>query len=184
LVRKSRKSSAFRYYSQYACEWEIKMKRPGFLTALVLAQALLISTATPTALADDFEWMNNLNIKAEADSSGYRLRLATRFHIGDTQVSTVVGMTDKPSDAYMIFRLGELSHRSIDDVIRVYRANRRKGWGVMAKQLGIKPGSREFHALKQGHDLYADNTGRHSSHGNVNARNNAGHHGNKHHGKR
>jgi hypothetical protein len=27
-------------------------------------------------------------------------------------------------------------------------------WGVLAKSLGIKPGSKEFHALKRGQDLY------------------------------
>ena len=32
-----------------------------------------------------------------------------------------------------------------------------KGWGNLAKTLGIKPGSREFHALKRGHDLYDEN---------------------------
>jgi hypothetical protein len=29
-------------------------------------------------------------------------------------------------------------------------ANKGKGWGVIAKNLGIKPGSAEFHALKRG----------------------------------
>jgi hypothetical protein len=29
-----------------------------------------------------------------------------------------------------------------------------KGLGAIAISLGIKPGSKEFHALKQGHDLY------------------------------
>jgi len=27
------------------------------------------------------------------------------------------------------------------------------GWGALAKELGIKPGSEEFHVLKGGHDL-------------------------------
>jgi len=35
-----------------------------------------------------------------------------------------------------------------------YRADKGKGWGVLAKSLGIKPGSKEFHALKRGHDIY------------------------------
>ena len=110
-------------------------------------------TLIPTASASDFDWLNNLNIKAEGDSSGYRIRLATRFRIGDAEVKAVIGNVDRSSDAYMIFRLGELSRRPVNEVIKVYRANRKKGWGVMAKSLGIKPGSRDFHALKRGHDL-------------------------------
>ena len=60
---------------------------------------------------------------------------------------------DKPADSYMVLRLSELSHRPVKDVLRVYKADHGKGWGVMARQLGIKPGSQEFHALKHGHDL-------------------------------
>ena len=125
------------------------MKRLGILMVLLFMQ---LSLGRPAGAAD-FDWLHNLSIQAEADSSGYRVRLATRFHIGDADVKAVIGTVDELSDAYMIFRLGELSHRSVDDVVRVYRADRRKGWGVIAKRLGIKPGSKEFHALKSGHDL-------------------------------
>jgi len=103
--------------------------------------------------AGDFEWLNNLNVEATADRSGFRMRLATRFHIDDTQVSAVLNQMDSHADAYMVLRLGELSHRPIDDVVSVYRANKNRGWGRVAKDLGIKPGSKEFHALKKGHDL-------------------------------
>ena len=128
------------------------MKRLGVLMVLLLLQVSFASTVS----ANDFDWLNNLNIKAEADSSGYRIRLSTRFRIGDAEVKAVMNNVDSPSDAYMIFRLGELSHRPVDEVINVYRASRKKGWGVMAKRLGIKPGSREFYALKRGHDLNDD----------------------------
>jgi hypothetical protein len=53
----------------------------------------------------------------------------------------------------MVLRLGELSRHSTSDVLEQYRANKDRGWGALAKSLGIKPGSREFHALKAGHDL-------------------------------
>jgi hypothetical protein len=35
-------------------------------------------------------------------------------------------------------------------VVREYKAHKGQGWGVIAKNLGIKPGSKEFHALKKG----------------------------------
>jgi hypothetical protein len=34
-------------------------------------------------------------------------------------------------------------------VMKEYDVNKDKGWGVMAKNLGIKPGSEAFHSLKQ-----------------------------------
>ena len=125
------------------------MKRIGFLATFLLMQAAFISTSS----AGDFSWVDSLNITAKSDSSGFRLKLATRFHIGNAEVTAVIGDVSRPSDAYMIFRLSELSHRPVAEVMTVYRANRKKGWGVMAKGLGIKPGSRAFHALKRGHDL-------------------------------
>ena len=37
-----------------------------------------------------------------------------------------------------------------EHVVDQYRKNKGQGWGVIAKSLGIKPGSAEFHALKEG----------------------------------
>ena len=53
-----------------------------------------------------------------------------------------------------------MSSRSTDYVLSKYRVKKSKGWGALAKSLGIKPGSREFHALKQGSDLYAQDHNR------------------------
>ncbi len=57
----------------------------------------------------------------------------------------------------MVFRFGEMSARSTEYVIEKYRSEKGKGWGTLAKSLGIKPGSKEFHALKRGNDIYDDN---------------------------
>ena len=37
----------------------------------------------------------------------------------------------------------------MDIVLKEYKANKGRGWGVIAKKLGIKPGSKEFHELKK-----------------------------------
>jgi hypothetical protein len=44
----------------------------------------------------------------------------------------------------------------IDQVIENYKAGKGKGWRNHAKSQRIKPGSKAFHALKQGQDLYDD----------------------------
>jgi len=139
---------------------------------IAILTSLLLTTS---AVAGDFDWLNNLNVKAEADSSGFRMQLATRFKIGSTDVKAVIGNVDSPSDAYMVLRLGELSHKPIPEVLHVYSGNKNRGWGVIAKQLGIKPGSSEFHALKRGHDL--DGAG-HGG-GSMQAKNGNGSHKNK-----
>ena len=105
-------------------------------------------------VAGDFDWIRGFNIQAEADPSGFRTRLATRFKIGDAQINIVLDNVEKPADAYMVLRLGEMSNQPTASVIEEYKSGKGKGWGALAKSLGIKPGSKEFHALKRGHDLY------------------------------
>ena len=58
-----------------------------------------------------------------------------------------VGMS--PGDAYMTAKVSKVSKQPVEDVVKEYKANQGKGWGVIAKKLGIKPGSKEFHELKR-----------------------------------
>ena len=128
--------------------------KPHKALFMVLAMFLLASSAS-VVRADDFDWIGYLNLRAETDLSSFRTRLSARFKIGDAQVEAVLSNVERPADAYMILRLGELSHKSPDYVIERYRSEKSRGWGTLAKSLGIKPGSQEFHALKRGDDLYA-----------------------------
>ncbi len=127
--------------------------KPQKILFMVSVVFLLFSSS---AVAGDFDWMKDFNIRAEADPSGFRARLATRFNIGDTQITAVLSNVEKPADAYMVLRLGEMSAKPTDYVIEKYKSGKGKGWGALAQSLGIKPGSREFHALKNGNDLYND----------------------------
>jgi hypothetical protein len=85
----------------------------------------------------------------------------------------VLSNFDNPADAYIVLRLGEMSGKPPSQIYRKYKQNKGKGWGALAKSLGIKPGSEEFHALKRGQDLHGSNKhgrvlySRHDS-GNVN----------------
>ena len=119
--------------------------------------SMLILLVSSSAAAEDFDWIRDFNIKAEANTSGFRARLATRFKIGDTQIRIVLNNVEEPADAYMVLRLGEMSNQPTEYVIEKYKSGKGKGWGALAKSLGIKPGSKEFHALKRGQDFYDDN---------------------------
>ena len=109
-----------------------------------------------TALAGDFDWLQDLNISAEADPSGFRAQLAARFKIGNAELNAVISNVEKPADARSA-PPREMSHQPTDRVITQYRSSKGQGWGVLAKSPGIKPGSKEFHALKRGHDLQGGN---------------------------
>lgn len=128
----------------------MRFKKMLFVVSMVL---LLASSA---AVAGDFDWIKDFNIKAEADPEGFRARLAARFDIGDMQINTVLGNVGNPADAYMVLRLGQMSGQQADQVIEKYKSGKGRGWGSVAKSLGIKPGSKEFLALKTKDDLYDD----------------------------
>ena len=120
--------------------------------------AICLFVLTPAAMASDFGWIEGFNIQGQSDPSGFKARLATRFKIGDVQVEALLSNVDEPADAYLMFRLGEMSGRPVDYVFEKYRHSKGQGWGALAKSLGIKPGSEEFHALKSGHDLNGGNS--------------------------
>ena len=124
------------------------------LLKIVFSFLMMLLLVSSVAAAGDFDWIKDLNIQAEADPSGFRARLGARFKIGDVEIKTVLSNVREPADAYMVLRLGEMSRQPTDDVIKKYRSGKSKGWGALAKSLGIKPGSSEFHALKNGHDLH------------------------------
>jgi hypothetical protein len=152
--------------------------------ALVVFLQLAFATSV---YARDFDWLQQLSIEAQADPSGFVARLSTRFHIGDAEVRAVINNVGNQADAYMVMRLAEMSHHPVAYVSEQYRDNKRRGWGVLAKRLGIKPGSRAFHALKAGHDLDTGmrdaGPGRGNGHGHGNGRGRGkGNHENRGHG--
>lgn len=55
-----------------------------------------------------------------------------------------------PGDIYYACALAYQLGRPCLDVLRIYERDHGQGWGAIAKRLGIKPGSAEFHALKGG----------------------------------
>ena len=124
----------------------------SFLISLTAILAL-----SSAAIAGNFSWTEEFNIQAEADPSGFRAKLATRFNLGDVQIDAVLTHSNRPADAYIMLRLGEMSGKTTGHVVEKYRKNKSKGWGALAKGLGVKPGSREFHALKRSQDLYDGN---------------------------
>jgi hypothetical protein len=107
------------------------------------------------AVAADFDYLKDMNIQAQADPSGFRTKLCLRFGMSDEKVEAIIQSVDKPADAYMVMRIGQLGGQPPERVITEYKKKKGRGWGVIAKNLGIKPGSKEFHALKRG-DLDED----------------------------
>jgi hypothetical protein len=138
------------------------MKRAHLTTAAALAFALLIPAQASAMELDSF--VGEINLTAHADLGRFRADLSASFGVSSGEVDELFDICDSPADVYMTLRIGQIAEVSISRVVTEYRANRGRGWGAIAKQLGIKPGSAEFHALKDGR-LTAQTHGSSSSKG-------------------
>ena len=121
------------------------MKRIVFA---LMALALFCGSAVAGGGIDGF--LSSLNVQARADLNGFAAKVSAQFGVPQAQVQATIGTVRDPADAFMVYQLGQMTSRPPETVVKVYQANRGKGWGVIAKELGIKPGSAEFHALKRG----------------------------------
>lgn len=55
-----------------------------------------------------------------------------------------------PGDVYYACSIASIIGRPCRDVVNEWERDNGQGWGVIAKRMGIKPGSAEFHRLKKG----------------------------------
>ena len=120
---------------------------------LTLLVAILV-TVPGVASASLDSFLGSVNAQARVDLPGFHAKVSAQFGVPVPQVEAVLARVATPADAFMVFQLGQMAHRPPETVIHTYQAHKGKGWGVIAKELGIKPGSREFHALKSGDLVY------------------------------
>ncbi|MGH8072679.1 MAG: hypothetical protein ACREO4_01225 [Lysobacter sp.] len=68
----------------------------------------------------------------------------------DLVSSLLVERNWAPGDVYYACAIAQILGRPCRYVVDVWDRDHGQGWGNVAKQLGIKPGSAEFHRLKRG----------------------------------
>jgi hypothetical protein len=125
--------------------------KKGFIRKVFIFAVVLGLMLPASALASDLtDFVRKLDAKARADLSGFKASLHAEFPVPGGTIELALSNAKSPADAYMMLKVGEVSGRPVHEVINVYSANRDRGWGYIAKQMGIKPGSAEFHALKGG----------------------------------
>jgi hypothetical protein len=92
-----------------------------------------------------------IDIEAKTDPDGFIEHLSSRHSIPKQEIHQAKETYSLgAADIYMATVLAKLTNRPVLFVAEEYNKNQGKGWGVIAKDLGIKPGSREFHQLKGG----------------------------------
>ena len=96
--------------------------------------------------------LGDLNLQTQGGNlSDFVSNLSLSYNVPRLKIEYLIDKVKMtPADAYMTIGIAKMAGKPIDEVVDEYEANKDKGWGVIAKRLGIKPGSKEFHALKKG----------------------------------
>lgn len=131
----------------------------------IFALAAALAAATGAATAQDFTvswnprsgdvwvdtWLGDMN----RYGSRYRdpfVDEMVRYHGAPRPL--VVELLERrrwaPGDVYLACSIASIIGRPCRYVVDEFERDRGQGWGVIAKRMGIKPGSPEFHRLKRG----------------------------------
>lgn len=92
--------------------------------------------------------LNLLNDEAKKDLTSFKDKIVSDFGVTKQTVQDLLDKALEPAEIILSGRIADITGKSMNDVVSSYEKNKDKGWGQVAKDMGIKPGSPEFHALK------------------------------------
>ncbi|MBA4242195.1 MAG: hypothetical protein C0448_15830 [Sphingobacteriaceae bacterium] len=113
----------------------------------VLVNAQIVSFNPRTGDLDMDNVLKDINTKAQTDIKAFKDQVSTKFNLAKDKVQGLLNVM-APGDVFMVAQTAEITHKPVETVADTYKKNKDKGWGAIAKELGIKPGSKEFHELK------------------------------------
>ncbi|MDA3837405.1 MAG: hypothetical protein PF574_00295 [Candidatus Delongbacteria bacterium] len=94
--------------------------------------------------------LTQFNVEANLNVKSFNAEMTTNYKVTEKKLEMLrVKNKMQPSDIYMALEVSKVSGKAMEDVLSSYKKNNKKGWGVIAKKMGIKPGSKEFKALKK-----------------------------------
>jgi hypothetical protein len=94
--------------------------------------------------------LSNLNAEAGVYVDAYVSELSISYALPKVQIEDLVYKMRLPfGDVFVSVWLAATLKKPLSAVVKEYDVNKDRGWGVMAKNLGIKPGSEAFHSLKK-----------------------------------
>jgi len=92
--------------------------------------------------------LNDIGAGAKVDVAGFSAEVSLQWGLPAAQVQSAMGQGLQSAEVYLAAGLASISGKPISVVIAAYKKDKSRGWGAVAKELGIKPGSKEFKALK------------------------------------
>ncbi|HOD58960.1 MAG TPA: hypothetical protein PKL80_07405 [Rectinema sp.] len=93
--------------------------------------------------------LNELNVSAKVNVQGFQAEVSLAWGQPLASITVALSQGLTPGEVYLAAALAHFSNKPLPVVIELYQKNKQKGWGALAKELGIKPGSKEFKQLKE-----------------------------------
>lgn len=91
--------------------------------------------------------LDKVNRYGKAEFEFYKKDMSLKFGVSADEINDYYYKEKySPGDIYYAYTLSAVSGRPVRTIFDIYK--KKKGWGATAQELGIKPGSREFHMLK------------------------------------
>ena len=141
------------------------MKTLFLALATTLSVGLAAQTTFNTGDVDFDADLNIINTNAKTDLTAFKADLRATFGVSTENLDYMVSLNMEPAEMYLALEISVSVSKPIGTVLETYEANRDKGWGYIAQQMGIKPGSEAFHALKGKSKTKKDNSAK-SNNGN------------------
>lgn len=116
-----------------------------FMFGIVNSQTISFNPRTGDVEMDGL--LKDISNKAKENINTFVNDAVTTFNVAKDKVEGLIKIMD-PGDVFMTLQTSQIVNKPLEEVKETYIKNKDKGWGEIAKQLGIKPGSKEFHALK------------------------------------
>lgn len=118
------------------------------LIASILCMISLTVLAQKSGDSELDKQLTTISTNAKADWTKFKDDVSKAYNTTVAKIDKLIGLGMTGGDIIMAHEVALISKKPIDDVVSSYKKNKSKGWGVIAKEMGIKPGSDEFHKLK------------------------------------
>lgn len=92
--------------------------------------------------------LTKMNTEANTNLTAFKTDFAKTYSVTTSKIDELMKKGMAISDVFMTLEIAKITKKPVDTVVKSYEVNKKKGWGAIAKEMGIKPGSPEFHQLK------------------------------------
>jgi hypothetical protein len=128
------------------------MKTKIILLFIALGSTTFLSAQLPfnprTGDAELDGVLRDIDKNAKNNLDFFAKDVVTKFSIAKSSIDKVIKIMP-PGDIFMAAQISFLLGKPFEVVVNTYNVHKDKGWGVIAKEMGIKPGSPEFHNMKK-----------------------------------